>query len=286
MPYRCPTCREPLDPAGAICTNGHRYAETGGVLRLISDDFARQLAPFTVALETYRTLLGRRTLDPAAYEALPYGPAVASDREWQQRQYDLALVRQLAQRAGRDRQRVLDVGAYNGWLSHHLAEWGHAVTGLDPFADPCDGLGARRFYRAPWRAVQMDLRDLSVLDEQYDLVILNRCLAFFPDPAHYLRHAQSRVAPGGRLVALGLQIFVDSRAKAAQVQGRAAAYRERFGQPFFLWPTRGYLDAADQAGLEAAGLRLRPYRQLWLPNLRARLDPRRPRHFYGMWVAR
>jgi hypothetical protein len=154
---------------------------------------------------------------------------------------------------------------------------------VDPFADPYDGLGARRFYRAHWRAVQMDLRDLSLLDECYEVVILNRCLAFFPDPGAFLRHAQERVASGGMLVALGLQIFFDSRAKANEVQRRADAYREEYGQPFFLWPTRGYLNADDRNGLMAAGLVLRPYRQLWLPDLRARLDPRRPRHYYGLW---
>jgi SAM-dependent methyltransferase len=283
MSYRCPNCREPLDAHELVCANGHRYATLDGVLSLVSDDFARQLGPFSAALLQYRGRLSPRLLDPAAYEALPYGPTVDGDREWQQRQYDIEVLRHLL--AGREHQRVLDVGAYNGWLSHCLAEWGHTLTGVDPFADPNYGLGARRFYRAHWRAVQMDLRDLSLLDECYDVVILNRCLAFFPDPAAYLRHAQKRVASGGMLVALGLQIFFDSRAKAKQVQTRALAYREQFGQPFFLWPTRGYLDAADSAGLMAAGLGLRPYRQMWLPDLRARLDPRRPRHYYGLWCS-
>src|ERR1700682_698080 len=95
MSYRCPNCREPLDARKLVCANGHRYAEVDGVLSLVSDDFARQLGPFSAALEQYRSRLGRRLLDPAAYEALPYGPAVQGDREWQQRQYDLELVRHL-----------------------------------------------------------------------------------------------------------------------------------------------------------------------------------------------
>jgi SAM-dependent methyltransferase len=263
------------------CSQGHRVARDDGVLRLVTPDFARQLEGFLPALQDYRTRIGRRILDAGAYPLLPYGPAARGNREWAQRQYDLGVVIRLL--AGGGPRRVLDVGAYNGWLSHQLARRGHRVTGVDPFTDPHDGLGARRFYAIAWEAVQIDPRDLTVLNTCYDLVVLNRCLAFFPDPLEGLRQAQARVAAGGRLVALGLQFFGDPRAKARQVAEREAAFQQQYGLPAALWPTRGYLDNDDAAALRGAGLRLHRQPQLWLADLRARLRPTLPRHAYGVW---
>ncbi len=281
MPYLCPTCHSPLDSAAWVCAAGHAFSTAGGVVRLVTPAFAAQLARFLPALEDYRTRLGRRLLDPAAYPLLPGGPAVQRDREWQQRQSDLALVRCVTP-FGRAL-RVLDLGAYNGWLSHHLAAWGHTVTGVDPFTDPFDGLGAAQFYAERWLPIQLDLRDLSVLPTEYDLVIVNRCLAFFPDPASALRQAQALVAPGGRLIALGLQVFGDPRRKARAVAALEAEYQSRYGLSAFLWPTRGYLDRADQEAFIGAGLSLRRVRALWLPDLKARLTPSLPRHYSGLW---
>jgi len=281
MPYLCPSCHSPVDPAAWTCAVGHTFSTDGGVVRLVTPDFAAQMARFLPALEDYRTRLGRRLLDPAAYPLLPGGPAVQGDREWQQRQYDLALLRRLA--AGAKALRVLDLGAYNGWLSHHLAAWGHTVTGVDPFTDPYDGLGAAQFYAERWQPIQLDLRDLSVLAADYNLVVVNRCLAFFPEPAAALRQAQALVAPGGQLVALGLQVFGDPRRKARRVAELDEEFQTRYGQSAYLWPTRGYLDRRDQAALAVAGLTLRPVRELWGPDLKARLTPSLPRHYFGVW---
>lgn len=281
MRYLCPSCHSPVDPAGWACAAGHTFSTEGGVVRLVTPAFAAQLERFLPALQDYRTRLGRRLLDPAAYPLLPGGPAVARDREWQQRQYDLALVRRLT--AGATALRVLDLGAYNGWLSHHLAAWGHQVTAVEPFTDPYDGLGAAQFYAERWLSLQVDLRDLSVLADDYDLVVVNRCLAFFPDPAAALRQAQALVARGGRLVALGVQVFGDPRRKARQVAALEEAFQAQYGQSAYLWPTRGYLDRADQAALAGAGLRLRPQAELWGPDLKARLTPTLPRHYWGEW---
>ncbi len=202
--------------------------------------------------------------------------------EWRLRRYDLEVIK--GQMAGRSGQRVLDVGAWNGWLSHRLAEAGHTVTAVDYFADADNGLGARRFYPTRWRAIQMDVRGLSLLDEQFDVVILNRCLAFFSDPAAYVEAARAQVAVGGLLLATGLQFFLSPEGKAREVEEERRRFQAQHGLELFLFPTRGYLDGADKARLEATGLRLHPYPQLWAANLKARLAPSRPRHGYGVWV--
>jgi len=276
--FLCPHCRQRLNPETMSCPSGHRFAVRDGVLVLLDPAFARHLEVFLGPFEALRDQEARRLLDPALYPTLPYGHAVADDPEWRQRQLDWEVVQRLLSKGSR--LRVLDVGAWNGWLSNRLAEGGHQVTALDYFVDSCDGLGARRFYATEWQAVQMNLEDLTVVDDCFDVVILNRCLQFFTDPLRSLVQAAGLVRPGGLLLATGLALFRDPRRKAQQVE----AFRTHLRQNGVadLKVNKGYLDFADRKRLQEAGLQLHPYRRLLLANLRARLDTAHPWHGFGV----
>jgi SAM-dependent methyltransferase len=255
----CPTCRQPLHVERSICPNGHTFAVTDGVLSLLDAQFARRLQRFNEALAQYRAETGRRLLDPA-------------------RRYDWAVVQKWI---GTRPQRVLDIGAWNGWLSYRLTLRGHEVTAVDYFTDPYDGLAAKQFYPVDWQAIQMDLTDLSPLPPVFDAIILNRCLAFFSDPVAYLAQVQTKLAPGGRILLTGLAFYDDPSAKAQAVAAMTDNYRQQYGLELFLNPTKGYLDGADRRQLAAAGVRLTPYPQLFLANLKAWLLPQHPRYYYG-----
>jgi 2-polyprenyl-3-methyl-5-hydroxy-6-metoxy-1,4-benzoquinol methylase len=280
----CPNCREPVDPGSLACAGGHRFACEDGVLVLLQEEFGQQLRTFTAAFGATRAAENRRLLAVSAYEALPFGQDTHGDAswrlEWRLRRYDLAVV--LGLLSGRGEQRILDVGAWNGWLSHQLAARGHHVTAIDYFTDEFDGLGARKFYSTDWQAIQIDLVDLSALNQRYDVVIVNRCLQFFTDPIGYVGIARRQLAPGGLLILTGLQLFQDARAKARDVAALRAAYQERYSLEVFLRPTKGYLDFADGQRLRAEGVRLRPYPQLWLANVRSTISKTLPRHCYGV----
>lgn len=284
MPWLCPTCREPLN-GGLACAQGHCYSAEAGVVSLLAPDFAARLEAFLTPFTALREAEGKLRSEAATYPQLPFGPAAQGDAnwqlEWRLRQYDLELMSQFAPPG--QTLRVLDVGAWNGWLSHQLATRGHAVTAVDYFVDEYDGLRARRHYPSHWQAIQMDLDDLSILGETFDLVIVNRCLAFFRDPAAYAEHARARVAPGGHLLITGLLFFRDVRAKQRGVLALRERYRER-GFDFFK-SFKGYVDDADASRLRTLGFRLRPYPQLWRANLAARAWPQRPRHTYATWQA-
>ena len=285
MSFLCPNCRQALEPASLVCRNGHRFARVQGVLALLEESFGRQLEGFLVPLSSMRADEGKHILDMAAYERLPFGQQRSGDAawqaEWRLRQYDLAIVLKLLGR--RPRQRILDVGAWNGWLSHRLAARGHAVTAVDYFADEHDGLRARKHYSTVWEAIQMDLRDLSTLNRTFDVVIVNRCLQFFPDPLACAAGAQQRVGPGGLLIVTGLQIFRVAGEKARSVEAERQAYRNRYAAEMFLFPTRGYLDSTDEQRLRELGVAFYGYLQLWPASIKAAFRKTRPRHYYGMW---
>lgn len=278
----CSICREPVDSATLTCAHGHRFERNDGILSLLTPQFAAQLNAFATAFQADRAAHHYPTLPPTAYAHLPFGAAVRNDPEWRARQTDLRLILGLLPQ--NKTMRVLDVGAWNGWLSQQLAVRGHLVTAMSYFADEQDGLGARKFYPNPlWQAVQMDECDLDVIRDEFDAVILNRCVQFAPDPLQQVQAAQARVAKGGLLVVTGMSIFKDPSRHMAQTQQRASAFQQRHGLSLFLRPTRGHLDSNDQARLQSAGLVIRPYWAMWRAWAKSWVQPTVPQPCYGVW---
>ena len=276
--YRCPNCHTLIDRKTLICRRGHQFQLSGGVLRLLEDAFAEQLETYLVEFTALREREGRRMLDESIYPQLPCAPGLADALEWRLRCYDSEIVDALL--ANRAPKRILDVGAWNGWLSNHLAASGHQVTAADYFRDIYDGLEAKRFYEHEWEAVQMDLRDLSVLAEPFDVVVVNRCLQFFDDPPAYLAEARTVLRAGGLLILIGLGFYRSVERKAAEV----AAFRRHLqdhGLDEFK-PMKGYLDWEDRERIQEAGVELKLYPQLWRANLKARVRRSAPWYAYGL----
>jgi SAM-dependent methyltransferase len=278
---RCPSCREPLDADELSCPSGHEIEIADGVLRLLEPSFAARLDAFLDGFRRLRERDGRRIHDPSVFPRLPYAAELRHDPEWRTRGYDLQLIRRLV--AARPTGTVLDIGAYNGWLSHRLALDGHRVTAVEYFVDEHDGIGAHRFYPTRWRAIQMDVRDLSVLDERFDLVVLNRCVQFAVEPPAMAAQAIERVADGGLLVITGLEFFADPILRRRGVEALAERLRHNGIEPFV--PIKGYLDRGDERRFRSLGIQLRGYPQLRMrfARLRSRLDRRRGRPCFGVW---
>ena len=282
MSLLCPNCRASIDSATLTCASGHQFGCEDGVLILLEAEFGRHLGAFIETLVRFRTAENKRVTNPKVYEGLPFALA-RENAEWRVRCHDLAIIRRLI--AGRGRQRILDVGASNGWLSHQLALLGHEATAVELFTDRYDGLKAKQFYSTDWCAIQMDLADLSVLNQQYDVVIVNHGLPFYPDPSACLAGARVRVAAGGLLILIGLGFFRDPAERIRLLAARQRNHRERYGTDFFLRPTRGYLDFDDRARFAAQGVQLRLHPHLWWANMKSLVKPTSPRFYYGVYQA-
>jgi len=281
---RCPICDRSADPGVTDCPAGHPLSDESGVIRLLPADLSAQVAALESCVAIWRADQGRSPLPRAALRHLPEGDAVAGDPEWRLRRADLALVRrQLAGRASAahgKRLRILDIGAWNGWLSARLAADGHAATALDLFAGP-DALGARHHLPGAWRAVQADPMDPAALGERFDVVILDRCLAFQPDPVAAVSAAAGVLDPGGLLIVTGIVVHADTELAALRLEAERVAFKARFGMDLLLRPSRGVLTGGHLAALRAVGLTVRDHPFLRIANIRAHVDVSRPVHRIG-----
>lgn len=284
MQLLCPNCCDPIDAQSLVCPNGHQFAYVDGVLVLLEETFKQQLQAFVETFTRLRADDNRRLLDPSVYKELPFAPRLKWQYAWRVRRYDLAIINRLLQ--GRTRQKILDVGAWNGWLSHRLAAQSHEVTAIDYFTDEYDGLRAKKFYDLSWKAIQMDVYDLSVLNQTYDVIILNRCLQFSADPAGYITSVKSRLASDGLLILTGLGFYRDPSTKIRDVAA-FRAHLNNYGLDFFR-PTKAYLDFTDKERLQHQGVHLYPYPQLWAraTNLKARFKKTWPLYYYGVYAPR
>jgi len=90
------------------------------------------------------------------------------------------------------RTRVLDVGCGSGMLVFALGLAGmKEVTGVDPFMSSDRDLSTGGRLRR---------RDLSQIEDRYDLVMFHHSFEHVPDPEATLREALQRLAPGGRVL--------------------------------------------------------------------------------------
>lgn len=281
---RCPTCDAPSPAGAASCGAGHPLEDDAGVIRLLPPDLRLEVEALEADVTVWRQEQGRAPLPRSALRDLPFGAAVAGDHEWKLRRADLRLVRRLLgarPRPATGPLRVLDIGAWNGWLAARLAADGHAVTALDLFAGP-DALGARHVMPGTWRAVQADPSDPSRLGERFDVVILDRCLTFQPDPAAAIRAAASVTEAGGLVLATGITVPGDPELSRLRLESERIAFRARFGRDLLLRPAGGVADPSFLEAVRGTGMRLRDHPFLRIANVRAMVDGSRPRHRYGI----
>jgi len=211
----------------------------------------------------------------ADYNALPHALA-HHDFIWRIRAEDVRIVKRHLPNSPAD---VLEIGAYNGWLSHHIARAGHHLTAIGYSDHPTHGLGAKQHYSVDWHAIRMDVTDLRQFQRPFDRVIINHGLHLYPDPVAMVRKAKALLNAGGMLIVLGLIIHRDPRKRAAQVQQDDATMQAISGRSYYLRPTKGYISDERQLKLTHA-----PYRCMWRANLKARFRRTAPRYSYGVFT--
>jgi SAM-dependent methyltransferase len=283
MPIRCPTCHQTIDLETGQCNQGHSLSPQHGVLRLMTADFYDSFGPYLKKFEAAREMEGLRIKNESIYEKLPFVDNLFGrhESEWMLFRSDWQVSSKMT--GQQSSLKVLNYGAWNGWLSNLLVNQGHQVTAIGYFIDPYDGLGAVQFYRNDWLSIQMDIEDLSIIDEQYDFIILNRGISFCRDPLATVRQLIAKLKPEGRLLITGLDLYRKSTARRAQLEEFARHYRQKYSLDLFFRPAKGFIDRKDKRALETLGVRFHFYPQLWKAHLKALVNRSRPWNYYGLF---
>ncbi|MCB0795476.1 MAG: methyltransferase domain-containing protein [Flavobacteriales bacterium] len=266
--------------ADQVCPNGHTFSLKDGVLSLLSEAFACELDPFLQTFSSYRQVVHERITDAKVYDGLPWSGLAIDKGAWQLRVLDLQLVREVL--SGQRGIRVLDIGAWNGWLSARLTEEGHSALAVDYFDDPFDGLGAVQHYDRKFPAIQCDLERLDLLEGPFDLIVVQRCVAFFEDLTASMSQWRSLLTPGGRILLTGLSIHHQDRWIADTFKRRRERYHALTGGTYIFKNVKGYLDGTDEQLLRTLGVALHPYPSLRIKNLLNRFRPSKPVFLYGI----
>lgn len=255
---------------------GHTFPRTSdGIPNLLPPAFVARLG----AIARYRDHVRARLPIITDYDGLPYNLADAHF-EWRARAQSADMVLRYVKT--HRPATILEIGGWNGWLTHHLARYAHVLS-VDFFADDVDGLGAMRHYQTRWERLQMDITDLSILADVFDMVVINNGIHFLPDPIDTIRQAQRLVGVGGVLMVLELPFYRDPRQRIRQVQQLEAEFRAVGGSgSLFLYPTNGYLDGSHRRQMRQLGVTLRPYPR-YKALIRALISPFAPLIMSGVW---
>lgn len=277
MDFICPRCRAPLNliavdtlycPADAL-----RFERVDGIWHFLLPERAPLFEQFIRDYEAIRRAEGRISADTAYYRALPhFDLSKRMEADWRIRAASFdAFVTQVLLPLERPNAplTVLDLGAGNGWLSHHLARRRHTLFAVDLLTNDFDGLGCFRYYERPFTPIQAEFEHLPFADASADLVIFNASLHYAVDLSVTLAESLRTLKPDGRLVLLDSPVYHDPASGAQMVKERESQFVKQYGFASNALPSKNFLTYAE---IKQLGKTLNLHWQMMTP-------------FYGLsWV--
>lgn len=170
----CPECNTIIvwRGKGGICQQGHSFVKESGVFQVLDKDQKMFLEAYLPKFNLYRND-SKQKINADNINQLPF---VDFDSGiWKLRRNDLTLISKYLTATP---MKILDIGAWNGWLSHQLVKKGHEVMAIDYFIAPFDGLQSVNYYEHKFTAVQMSPLNIGLIDNKFNLIIINRCLSY------------------------------------------------------------------------------------------------------------
>jgi len=183
---------------------------------------------FVEQYDRIRTAEGRGSSDHAYYRSLPFAPPehpLASQWKIRAATYRYFIDRILP----REPQRILDLGAGNGWLSNRLAERGHSPLAIDIFRDSRDGLDASRHYTTNFPPVEAEFDHLPFAPGEFDLAIFNASLHYSADYTRTLGEARRALKSTGRMVILDSPVYKLASHGEAMRNERQRLFERQYG---------------------------------------------------------
>ena len=232
---QCPCCR--TDISGLECAScGFRMQTSHGIVHALPPERAAHYARFIKDYERIRAAEGRGSESEDFYLGLPYKDTSGrNSNQWsiRARSYDYLTEHVLKRDLREGGERILDVGAGNGWMSFRLALAGYRPFAVDLLGNDHDGLGAAAHYQKylpePFPCFQAEATHLPFQNEQFGAVIFNASFHYFEDYAATLREAFRCVRSDGMVIISDTPWYSRDESGQQMVSERNATFFQRYG---------------------------------------------------------
>ena len=276
---RCPRCTGPMgipikpgdlaDDRRACARCASPMQAIDGIWRAMPPGRARQLDASLTAYESVREKEGRWSGDAEFYRSLPWRDTTGRfAAQWRIRASSFKFLRdrvlpECVKRMGKQRLRVLDLGAGNCWMSYRLALQGHFPVAVDLGVGRKDGLGAGEHYKDVlgrlFPRFQAEMGWLPFADGQFDLAIYNASFHYAQDYEATVLEALRVLGPNGAILIVDSPTYRLESDGEAMKREKAAEFASRFGTDCGGMGGQEYLTPERLAHLERTGIRWHRY---------------------------
>lgn len=207
---------------------------SSGIVHALPPERLAHYARFIEEYERIREAEGRGSEGEHFYLNLPYKDISGRNgKQWyiRARSYDYLMSHVL--KGNSDGERILDLGAGNGWMSYRLGLAGYRPVAVDLLANDRDGLGAAAHYQKhlpePFPRFQAESAWLPFQDEQFDTVIFNASFHYSEDYTSTLHEALRCTKKGGAVIISDTPWYSCEESGRQMVSQRRAAFSQHYG---------------------------------------------------------
>jgi SAM-dependent methyltransferase len=244
---QCPRCRgwiASLSQANVVdtilvCSDCClKLSREGGIWRALLPERVPHYSRFIRDYESIRAAEGRGSTDAEYYLALPYSDLSGKNsQQWIIRAKTFRYIERhilpSLRPDNRERLRILDLGAGNGWMSYRLALEGHAPVAADLLINDRDGLGAaihyQKYLTTLFPRVQTELDALPFPDDAFDLVIFNASLHYSEDYEKTIAEALRCTRAGGTILIADTPWYSNEASGQRMVLERRRTFTQLYG---------------------------------------------------------
>ena len=254
----------------------NRLQSSGDYWKYMGAEFENHLNNYLAVFEKYRADIG---IVPTTeeWEALPFGK-FADDTSWKWRRESLELLIELTE--GKVFETVLEISAWNGWLTKHLARQSQTLIAADYFTHTLDGIGNIESLQHNITALQCDVNAIgsAFKKDTFDLIVLNHCLAYTGNPTDFISGLVPLLKPDGKIISLGNSWYQNPKRKKKENENAAKRFREQYEMELYISPVKGFLDKNDVTLLRDIGFKIHPYPKRKLQNIYAQFHATAPKY--------
>ena len=257
----CPSCaaeHAAISGDHASCVVcGQTISSVTGVWQLMTRDRMDYYRDFLASYTKVRIAEGRASYTAATLRALPFCPASHSlAGQWKIRAISFVSLMLLLKDRLQPYDKILDLGAGTGWLSHRLALEGFSPCAVDLSADAHDGLSAARHFDTRWPRLQAEYDRIPITDDHVSTVIFNASFHYCTSQELSIREALRVLVPGGLLIIVDSPIYKDRTSGEQMLEEQQKYFERLIGERSDALPSSGFLtwtrlaELADEFSLD------------------------------------